>query len=63
MIGNQFKKLRPSAFRSHMRNQFVVDGRRIYKQAEFIAGVEFYAVRLDPPVKNQSIKSWNRMPI
>jgi UDPglucose 6-dehydrogenase len=46
---DQFKKLRASDFKTRMRKPLVVDGRRIYEPAEFIAaGVEFYAVGLGP---------------
>jgi UDPglucose 6-dehydrogenase len=46
---DEFKKLRASDFRTRMRRPLVVDGRRIYERAEFLAAaVEFYAVGLGP---------------
>jgi UDPglucose 6-dehydrogenase len=46
---DQFKKLRASDFKTHMKKPLVVDGRRIYERAEFTAaGAEFYAVGLGP---------------
>jgi len=43
----EFRRLRPSFFKKHMRYPFVYDGRRIYDPAEFSAeGVELRAVGL-----------------
>jgi UDPglucose 6-dehydrogenase len=52
---DEFRRLEPSFFLTHMAKPIVVDGRRIYDPKEYRdARIKFFAIGLGPPHKAQS---------